>query len=164
MLVFYREKKYLIISLVALLLDGILVYVIPYYFNNINIWYPMLTISLLPFLLYDDMKSYYKLCFFIGLLYDLLYSNIFLVHAFIFLLLGKVNSKIMKVLKNNLGLYIFLVILNIIIYDTFFFILMIITKYQVVSISDVIYKIKNSIILNILSSLIYYFLVRKRNY
>jgi len=160
MLVSYKGK--IIVSIIILLLDGVLINMNDYFFNNLNIFYPMLTISLIPFLFDESQKEYYKLCFIIGIIYDLLYSNIFLYHALLFLMLGKINVKIMKYFKNNLFLYIILVILNIIIYDIIGFLLVSITSYQVVEFSDLIYKIKNSLLLNILSGFIYFFLGKKR--
>jgi len=163
MLVFYKEKKYMIISFIVLIIDGLLTYFLPSSFNKLNMFYPMLTISLIPFLLDNNMKEYYRFCFFMGILYDILYSNLFLYHALFFLFLSKVDSKIMKVIKNNLGLYLLLVVINILLYDTMFFLLIKFTNYQVVTISDLIYKIKNSLLLNIMSSFIYYFLFKKRD-
>ena len=77
MLVYYKEKKIeLIISILLVILDGIIVYYIPSYFNNISYLYPMLTISFIPFLIRKKKHNIY-LIIIIGLLYDLLYSNIF---------------------------------------------------------------------------------------
>lgn len=162
MLVSYKEKKYLIISILVLIIDGLLTYFVPSYFNNISIFYPMLTISLIPFLLDNNMKDYYRLCFFLGILYDILYSNLFLYHALFFLFLSKVDSKVMKFIKNNIGLYLLLVVINILLYDILFFLLIKLTNYQVVTFSDLIYKIKNSLLLNIMSSFLYFFLFKKR--
>lgn len=159
MLVSYKEK--IIVSIIVLILDGIIVYYNDYYFNNLNIFYPMLTISLIPFLFDNNQKEYYKICFIIGIIYDLSYSNIFLYHGMLFLILGKIDLKIMKYFKNNLFLYIILIVMNIIIYDMIFFFLISITSYQVVIFSDLIYKIKNSLLLNILSGFIYFFLGKK---
>ena len=77
MLASYKEKKYLIISLITLLIDGIIVYYKPSFFNQLTIFYPMLTISLIPFLYINKANDYYKFSFFLGIIYDLLYSNIF---------------------------------------------------------------------------------------
>ena len=160
MLVSYKGK--IIVSLIVLILDGIIVYYNNYYFNNLNIFYPMLTISLIPFLFDNNQKEYYKICFIIGIIYDLLYSNIFLYNGFLFLLLSKIDVKIMKYLKNNLFLYMMLVIINIIFYDTISFLLIKVTNYQIVTFSDLIYKIENSLLLNIMSSFVFFFLVKKK--
>ena len=156
----YKEK---IISFIVLLLDGVIVYLIPSYFNNLNILYPMLTISLIPYLLNNNIKDFYKFSFILGIIYDLLYSNIFLFNAFLFLLLSKIDVKILKYLKNNLLTYLFLIIINIIIYDLILFILVYITNYQTITLMDYLYKIENSIILNIIFGIFYYFILKKLN-
>lgn len=162
MLVYYKEKKNLIISLLVIILDGILVYFIPSYFNKLSYFYPMLTVSLLPFLFRNNLKDYYKLCFIIGVIYDLLYSNIFLYNAFLFLLLGKIDSKILKYFSDSFVLYFFVVFVNIVLYDSITFLLVFITSYQSVSFNDLIYKIKSSLLLNMLSVFVYYFLCKKK--
>ena len=163
MLVYYKEKKYIIISFIIILLDGLLVYYIPSYFHKLSLFYPMLTISLLPFLYHGNLKNYYKLCFLIGIIYDLLYSNIFLYNAFLFLIMGKIDSKILKFYQDSFFIYFFLVFINICFYDTITFLLVLITSYQSVTFNDLIYKIKNSLLLNILSVFVYYFLCRKKD-
>ena len=158
MFVSYKE---MIICSVVILLDGIIVYYIPGYFNSINLFYPMLTISLIPFLYSNNSKKYHQLCFILGIIYDLLYSNIFLYHGLMFLLLSKINFKVMKQFNNNLFLYILLAIINIIFYDTCFYLLITLTNYQIVDLASLLYKIKNSLLLNIMSVFIYYFWFKK---
>lgn len=160
MLASLREKK-IIISLFVVMLDGVITYLIPSYFNKLSLFYPMLTVSLIAFLFDGNLKKYYKLCFFLGIVYDLLYSNIFLFNGFLFLLLSKIDSKVMKYVKNSFLFFVILVLFNIIIYDTICFLLILITNYQVVNISDLIYKIEHSILLNILSVFVYFFLFKK---
>ena len=160
MLASYKEK--IIISIIIVFLDGIVTYYIPSYFNKINIFYPMLTISLIPFLYSYNIKDYYKLCFIIGIIYDLLYSHLFLFHGLFFLLLSKINIKIMKYFNNSLLLYLFLIILNIVLYDTTLFLLTYLSNYQIILFSDLLYKIRNSLLLNVLSGFVYYFWFKKR--
>ncbi len=158
---FLCYKGRISISIIVLILDGIIVYYMPSFFNHLTLFYPMLTISLIPFLYYNSIPKYYKYCFILGIIYDLLYSNIFLFNALLFLLLGKIDIKVMRVLKNNLLIYTILVIMNIIIYDLICIILVVFTNYQEVTFVDFLYKIKSSLILNILSCFVYYFLSRR---
>ena len=124
----------------------------------------MLTISLLPFLYNNHPKEYYTLCFIMGIIYDLLYSNLFLLNAFLFLFLAKIDSKILKVVKNNLLLYLLLIILNIILYDSILFLLVYLTKDSIVTITDLIIKIEHSLLFNLLSGFVYYFLGKKQGF
>lgn len=151
------------IIVLTIFLDGILVYYLPSYFNNLSFFYPMLTISLISLLYhYYPLKKYYRICFIMGLIYDLLYSSIFLYHALLFLLLGKVNSKVYKFFKSNLILKILLVILNIIIYDTIGFIIIKFSHYMIVDIMDLFYKISHSLLLNIMLVFVDFFFFKKR--
>lgn len=156
MLASYKEKKYLIISVFIIILDGIITYFIPSYFNKLNYLYPMLTVSLIPYLYNFNTKDYYKFIFILGIIYDLFYSNIFFFNAFIFLILGIIDIKIFKVFNVNIIVHILLIILNIIIYDLILFILVYLTNYQCLTIIDYFYKIKNSLILNIIFGMIFY--------
>lgn len=152
------------IILILIILDGLIIYYIPSYFNNINFLYPMLTLSLISVLANNlSLKKYYQTVFIMGIIYDILYSNIFLYNAFLFLLISKINTKIYKILKHNLFLVILITILNIIIYDTITFLLIKFSNYQSVDFIDLIYKIKNSLLLNILIVFVYYFYFKKKN-
>ena len=161
MLVYYKEKKIeLIISILLVILDGIIVYYIPSYFNNISYLYPMLTISFIPFLIRKKKHNIY-LIIIIGLLYDLLYSNIFLYNVFIFCLLAYINNLISHYFKDSLLLFVSLGVINIVIYDTITFILVMITSYQTITLNDLLYKIENSILLNFMSIIFFYFWLKK---
>ncbi len=160
MLALFKEKKYLIISIIIIILDGVIVYFMPSYFNKLNFFYPMLTISLIPFLYQENTRKYYQLLFFLGIIYDLLYSNLFLFHPLVFLLLGKIDIYVLKFLKNNMIVYYLLILINILIYDGILFILVFITNYEIVTINDYIYKIRNSLI-NIIFGSFYYLIFNK---
>ncbi len=160
MLVSYNDKKKILVSLIIILIDGIIVYCIPSYYHAINYFYPMLTISLIPFLYDSNLNNYYKIVFILGFIYDLLYSNIFLFNAMLFLLLSKIDTKILKLLRDNLFTNIVLVIINILLYDLMCFFLTFITDYQNILISDYIYKIEHSLLINVLVGLIYYLIIK----
>lgn len=162
MLVYYKEKKIaLIISILLVILDGLIIYYIPSYFNNISYLYPMLTISFIPFLIKKKNSTPYIIII-IGLLYDLLYSNIVLYNVFLFFMLAYINNLISHYFKDSLLLFISLGVINIVIYDTITFLLVIITSYQTITLNDLLYKIENSLLLNIMSIIIFYFLLKKR--
>ena len=162
MLVYLKEKRFWIISLVIIIIDGIITYFIPSYFNKLNYLYPMLTISLIPFLYNFSTKDYYRFIFILGIIYDLLYSNFFLLNAFVFLLIGYIDIAITRIFKVNIIVYITLIILNICIYDFILFVLVCLTDYQSLSIMDYFYKIKNSIILNLIFGIICYLIKFKK--
>ena len=80
MLEYFKENKYIVTSLLAIILDGIILYYHNYYYNRLDLFYPMLTVSLIPYLYLDNKKNYYKTVFILGMVYDLLYSHIFLMY------------------------------------------------------------------------------------
>lgn len=162
MLASYNGKKYLLVSLLAIILDGVISYYLPSYFNNINYIYPMFTVSLIPFLSKENSKKNILYIFVIGLIYNLLYSNIFLFHSLVFIMLFKINNIFLNIVKDQFISYVILVIINIIFYDSLYFILMLLTNYQVMNISDLIYKIKYSLP-NVLSVFVYWFIIKKQN-
>ena len=159
---FLKDIKYLIVSVTSVILDGVIVYFIPSYFNKLNLFYPMFTISLIPFLYHDNFKKYYYIVFVLGMFYDILYTDIFLYNAIIFLVLGIFNTKIIQYFKNSLFLLLILTCINIILYDSISFILVILTNYQEVTFYDLLYKIYNSLFLNIMSIFVYFFLFKRR--
>ncbi len=161
MLAFYKGKKYLIISLLAIILDGVISYFLPSYFNKIKYFYPMFTVSLIPFLTSDNKRNIIFI-FIIGFIYNMLYSNVFLYHPLVFILLSKIDYLFLKTFKENIVSFIILVILNIILYDSLYFMLITLTGYQVVNISDLLYKIEHSLPINIMSVFVYYYLVKNK--
>ena len=163
MLVYLKEKKIvLIISLILVLLDGLITYLIPLYFNKLNYLYPMLTITFLSFLIKKKSNSSYLIILIIGFIYDILYSNILFYNAFLFITLAYFDNFFLKT-KNSLIKYLLLGIINIIIYDSFTFILILITSYNTVNILDLLYKIKHSLLINIMSIFICYFISKKKD-
>ncbi len=157
----YKGMKYLISIILAIVLDGAICYFLPSYFNKINYFYPMFTVSLIPFLSVKNNSKNNIYIIILGLLYNILYSNIFLFHIIVFILLSKLDYLIISHIKENIFLYIILVSINIVIYDSIYFILILITSYQDLNILDLLYKIKYSL-LNILSVFVYWFIIKKR--
>lgn len=102
-----------------------------------------------------DSKKYFKIVFFIGFIYDLFYSYIFLLNALLFLIMAKTLKKIDKYLRCNILIYVLFIIIFISFYDLILFLLVYFSKINVVSLADLGYKISHSLIINIG----YYFLL-----
>jgi len=145
-----------IIILIIIFLDYLISYFIPSYFNELNLFFPMLTLTFLVFYFKKNKtKNYLKTVFITGLIYDLLFSYIFLFNTLVFLLFGKILLKIDKLIRYNYVISLFMLIIFIFLYDLILFILVYISGYNVVTINDLIYKFSHSLILNI----IFYFLI-----
>ena len=139
---------YLII--ITLIIEFLITYFIPNYFNNLNYFFPMLTLTLLVFL-FKKLKNnkYTKIVIITGFIYDLFFSYIFLFNTLIFLLFSKILIKVDKVIRYNYVVSIVLLIFLIFLYDLILFGLIYISNYNTISISDLIYKFSHSLILNI---------------
>lgn len=148
------------LGILIIILDGLLIYSLPNLFNDINLFYPYLTITYIVSV-YGYSKKYLKNSLILGFIYDLLYSNIFLYNAFFFLLLSKINNKIFNYLHNNLFNKVIVLIINIILYDTINYLIIYFSKYNIVYFNDLVYKIINSLLLNILVIFILDFLLKK---
>ncbi len=139
-----------ILILITIILDFLLTYFIPSYFNNLNLFYPMFTLTLVVFLYNKiDKNKYFKTIFIMGVIYDLLFSYIFLFNSLIFYLFGKIIEKVDKVIRCNFFVSLILVVVCIFLYDLILFMLVKISGYNLVMIGDLLYKFEHSIILNI---------------
>ena len=155
----------IILILVTILLDFLISYFIPSYFNSLNLFYPMLTLTLVVFLYNKiDFKNYFKVVFLMGLLYDLIFSYIFLFNALVFLMFAKIVKKVDKYIRCNLFVSLILVVIFIFLYDLILFFLVKISNYSLVTFSDLVYKFKNSLILNILYFLFLSFWLKNKDF
>lgn len=149
-----------LVTILTIILDGYITYIYPSYFNNITYLYPMLTLSLIVSIS-SNKDTYLKYSLIIGFIYDLLYSTIFLYNTLIFLMLAKINKKILCSIRESFIIRIIILILNIIIYDSISFLIVYLTKYNDVTFLSLIYKISHSLILNILSLFVISFILKK---
>lgn len=60
----------------------------------------MTLIVIYPFLL-NEKGTFYKYCFFTGVLYDIVYTDTIIVHGLLFLIIGFLITKINLILANN---------------------------------------------------------------
>ena len=127
------------IIILSLYLDGLIASL------NIDYLVPLLTLTSIIFIKNNisDIK-YYSLSFLIGLIYDLLFTNVLLFHSIIFLNISFIVKHIK--IKDNLLNDIILTISVIIIYRIIMFLL-----YLLLSINmNLLSSIYNSLIINIL--------------
>ena len=141
---------YLII-LITISLDFLITYFIPSYFNNLNLFYPMLTLTLIMFLYQKvESKKYFQTVFITGLIYDFLFSYILLFNSLVFLMFAKIIKKVDKYIRCNFFVSLILLVICIFLYDLILFLLVRVSDYSIVSFNDLIYKFQNSLILNII--------------
>lgn len=143
----------IIIIAISLFVDGLLTLYLPYLPGNLSLFTPMTTIVslLLIYPLYRKKeKTYFITIFIVGLIYDLLYTNLLFYDAIIFLLFGLIIKKIYKELDVNhfkVSLYIvFLIVL----YEVLLAVFIRILNLVPITIPELIYKISHSLLFNML--------------
>jgi len=134
----------MILLIISLYLDGLIASL------NIEYLVPLLTLSSLIFLRYYNNVKYYLLSFIVGLIYDLLFTNVLLFHSVIFLNIALIikHIKIKDNLKNN----ILLTLISIVLYRIIMYLLFILLHVNM----NLFESIYNSIIINILFVIIIY--------
>ncbi len=110
----------------------------------------MSLIIIYPFLI-NDKRNYYKCCFIIGLLYDLIYTDTIIVHAFLFLLFGFLITKINVILTNNNINVMVVALIMIVLYRIVLYCLLILTS----NVNPNLFNFIQSIYLSLLANIIY---------
>lgn len=89
--------------------------------NNLSntMFIPLLFITSFPFLYKILNKKYYYFIFIVGIIYDLLFSNLMLLYVLIFLILGLITNLLYK---DNLITIFIIFIVNIVLYYVLLFI------------------------------------------
>ncbi len=153
----------LIIVIISLFLDGILSNFLPYLYTNLSIFTPLLTLISI-FMIYPFFKkkerTYFIIIFIIGIIYDLLYTNLLFFNGVIFVSIGLLIKYIYKTYEiTPLRLILYLVIL-ITSYETLTSIILLIYNVVPVTFHKVFYKIINSLLLNIIYGELIYLIIK----
>lgn len=152
----------IIIVIVSLLLDGIISNFVPYQIGNLSLFTPALTlISIIivkPFYYHKD-KKYLILAFIIGIIYDLLYTNLLFFNGLLFLFMAYINVKLYKYISIDYLKLIIYISLLITTYEITSSIIFIIYNLVPINISKIIYKISHTLILNILYGELLYLII-----
>ena len=137
---------YLIISTI---IDLLLSTNITNTYQNLNYFFPLILITSLPisYLLTKNKIIFFIAIIIIGIIYDLLYSDIPLINLY-FLILLTLLTKIFYQNKKPTTLNItILTLIGVITYDLYLSLILILTKTQNITINDIIYLILSLIIL-----------------
>ena len=142
----------MIYLLISIILDITASTLIPSTYQNINYLFPQILVSSLTisYLLTKNKKLYFIIITLLGLIYDILYSDIFLINTYFFLLQGLFLQAFYKN-KEQTPLNVSLIsILTFIFYDIYIFFTLILLKEETFKITELYYKISHSLILNII--------------
>ena len=159
--------KLLIISL-SFIFDLIATIIFPQMRNNLSLFTSLIvpiTIYLI-YPLYNKRTSNYLITsFFIGEIYDLIFTNLLLFNGILFILIAIITYILNKHFNINKFTNIIFIILIITFYETTSSTIFIILNNINITTNDIIYKITHSLLINILYGYImYYFLNRKKKY
>lgn len=150
-------RKYIIL-IISLILDIILLNILPFTYNDINYLFPMFfIISLfLIYPLFNTDKNYFLTIFISSIIYGGLFYNNILLGISSIMLLGLFTKLYNKYLNlNNISMLIG-IILVIILNNTYIYLVLSFSLISVFSFNILFYKIKRSILLNLIYSLIIY--------
>lgn len=140
---------YLIISTI---IDILLSTNITNTYKDINYFFPLILITSIPisYTLTKNKTIFLILIILIGIIYDLLYSDIILINVYFLVLQTLLINQYYKKNKPNIINIITLSTLGLITYDLYISLILILTQYQTITIKDIIYKETHSIIINII--------------
>ena len=145
-----------IVVIVSFILEGILS---KYISTNSLLFESLFTlISLIivyPYF-HNNESKYFGLCFFTGLLYDIVYTNTLLFNAVIFLIMAFIIKKVNNVISNNSINVAIISLIIIIIYRVIIYLVLCLISYLNFNIRDLLYSIASSLVLNMIYSVVLY--------
>ena len=147
-----------IIVLLSFMAEGI---ISNYISMNTIIFEPLFTlISLIIIYPYfhTKEKKYFILSFSTGLLYDIVYTNTFIFNAIIFLIISYIIKKINSYISNNYVNVAIISLIIIILYRLLVYFILCLINYLNFNISSLLYSIADSLVLNMIYSIILYLL------
>lgn len=150
-----------IVFIISFVLEGIASLYLPFLINDLNIYYPSFVLIAI-IVLYPIFKNrkkinlFYISILFIGMFYDLVYTDTFLVHSFLFFISGIVVAKYYSRLGYNDYNFLLLCILVITIYNVVFYLLLVLFTDIPFQIYTLLYKLIHSYFLNLFYGYILY--------
>lgn len=152
-----------IILIISIILDGLLTNYLPYLVNDLSYFTPLLTVVSI-FIIYPlnrkKEKKFFILIFIVGIIYDLLYTNLLFLNGLLFVviaLISKVISKNFEISYLKLILYIIIIVT---IYETLYAGILFVYQVVPVTLYKLFYKISHTLLLNIIYVEILYFIIK----
>ena len=153
-----------IILIVSILLDGVLTNFLPYLVNDLSIFTPLLTVVSI-FIIYPLNRKketkFFILIFIVGIIYDLLYTNLLFLNGLLFVLIALLSKVIYKNFEISYLKIIIYTILIIIVYESVYAGILFIYRVVPITFYKLIYKISHTLILNVIYTEILYLIINK---
>ena len=150
-----------LIIVISFIIDYFVSLYLPYEKNNLSYFTPLF-IPILIYLLYPlfkNRKKYILISIIIGIIYDLIYTNLLFFNGIIFFLISIITMLIYKYFKNNIYLNIIYLLLIIIFYELISILIYMLFGIINISFNDIIYRITHIIIINIIYGTILYMII-----
>ena len=151
-----------IILLISIVLYGLLSNFLPFLVNGLSLFTPMLTVIAI-FMIYPFFrkkeKNYFITIFIVGMIYDLLYTNLVFFNGVLFLIIGFISLEIYKNFEISYLKLIIYLILIISAYEILTGIILLVFNMVPVTLYKVLYKITHSLILNIVYGELIYLII-----
>ena len=150
-----------LIIVISFILDYFLSFYLPYERNNLSfftpLFIPILIYSIYP--LFKNKNKYIIISFILGIIYDLLFTNLLFFNGILFLIISLITILIYKYFKNNIYLNVIYLLFIIVFYELISILIYILFGIITISFSDVIYRITHVIIINIIYGTILYMII-----
>jgi len=151
-----------IISIISLILDGVISNFISFsnYSNTyFRTFFSLMSLIIIYYFYKRDFLKFILISFIIGMVYDMLYSNTFIINAVLFSIVAMLIYAIHKAISYNLISVIISGILSIIISGIYNYLILLFMKgYKV---ADLFTYIKSNIIFNVVYILVLYLIVKR---
>lgn len=153
----------IIYTIISFLLDGLLSnymsinIVEPSYFRTI---YSLIAL-IIAYNYFDNDSKYLRILLVVAILFDIIYTNTFLLNIVIFTVIYLINKKINIIIPNNILTINLKTLLSIIIYHILSFLILILANYQNYSFKLLLLILSRSIIMTIIYTSISYLLIKR---
>ena len=155
-----------IYTIISFLLDGLISNFIgpsltdPSYFRTI---YSLIAL-VISYNYFDNEKKYLKILLVLGILFDIVYTNTFLLNIFIFTIIYLMLKFLNDYIPNNLLTINIKAILAITLYHTLSYLILLLANYHHYPVSLLLLVILRSMIMTIVYTTISYFIIKKVYY
>lgn len=142
----------MIYIVITVLLDIFLSLFISTTYQNINMFFPFILIGAFPIFynIIKNKKVFFLITILLGLIYDTLFSDVFLINTYYFILYSMFIYIFYNNHKASIINILLISILGTICYDIFIFFVLILIEYSTFNINDLYYKLKNSVLINLI--------------
>lgn len=151
-----------IVFIISFILDGLISNFTNTYYNNSTLLFPMFSIISLiliyPFFNNND-KNYLKTVTIFGLLYDIVYTNTLFLNMLTFFIIGIIIKFIYLLIPTNSISNALSSVFIITVYCILNIVILNILNYNVYHLSDLFYIVTHALIINIIYTLIGYFIL-----